>query len=248
MSLINDALKRARHEALRQEEGGRRVDYRTVPAHSRRGDRHRLLLVGGWCVAAVALALVAWLWLGPSADGDEATVGPAAPAGVVPDQRPEERASPESEADGTIPDGVPMAGADAVEEGGVPGPTTTDPSAPATSMASAPERTASSPAPPAVEGPSESRSEAELERRIVAESRPDTRLEEGATYLRRVRTTDGSVAELGGIAYSDTRPIAVINGAVVSNGDFIAGFTVVAVEPERVVLEADGVRIYLSLH
>ncbi len=72
-------------------------------------------------------------------------------------------------------------------------------------------------------------------------------LEPGATYLRRVRTTDGSVAELGGIAYSETRPIAVINGSVVSNGDFIAGFTVIAVEPERVELEADGVRIFLAL-
>ena len=54
--------------------------------------------------------------------------------------------------------------------------------------------------------------------------------------------------ELGGIAYSDVRPIAVINGSVVSDGDMIQGFTVISIEPERVQLETGGTRIYLALH
>ncbi len=76
----------------------------------------------------------------------------------------------------------------------------------------------------------------------------DERLQSGKTYLRRASAADGSEVRLGGIAYSDTHPIAVINGAVVSPGDMIAGFTVVAIEPEHVELEADGVRIFLTLH
>ena len=82
----------------------------------------------------------------------------------------------------------------------------------------------------------------------VSQQAPLSRLQDGATYLRRATSADGSTIELGGIAYSEDRPIAVINGSVVSPGDMIAGFTIVAIEPERVELEADGVCVYLSLH
>jgi len=82
----------------------------------------------------------------------------------------------------------------------------------------------------------------------VGRQAPLARLRDGATYLRRATSADGSTIELGGIAYSEDRPIAVINGSVVSPGDMIAGYTIVAIEPERVELEADGVRVYLSLH
>jgi len=89
----------------------------------------------------------------------------------------------------------------------------------------------------------------EPDRRVPsAASGAGARLEAGATYLRKASSSDGSEVRLGGIAYSDTQPIAVINGSVVSPGDLIAGFTVVGIEPERVELEAEGVRIYLALH
>ena len=82
----------------------------------------------------------------------------------------------------------------------------------------------------------------------VATAGQSPRLIDGAAYRREVTSADGSLVVLGGIAFSEDRPIAVINGSVVSPGDMIGGFTVIRIEAERVELESDGVRIFLFLH
>lgn len=264
MSLINDALKRARMEALRQEEDGPRVDYRAVPAHSRRSDRQRQLLVAGWVVAAFASGLVLWLWLRPPADdgrsvlrqrtgaasvpamtevappasGGTAAVAepaagdPAEPASPPAVESSSEAAQPTAEGDAGRPN-RPVAERVAATAVGEPVGGTTA-TAPVESGSDAGAGTTPSPTDGST-GPAP--------RHLTT-----SRLEPGTVYLRRVRAAEGSIAELGGIAYSETRPIAVINGSVVSSGDFIAGFTVISIEPERVELEADGVRIFLALH
>ncbi len=82
----------------------------------------------------------------------------------------------------------------------------------------------------------------------VVEQATGARLENGRAYLRRAVASDGGEVILGGIAYSEARPNAVINGSIVTPGDMIAGFTVVAITVDHVELEADGVRILLTLH
>lgn len=253
MSLINDALKRARVEARRQEEEGRR-GYHAVPAHSRRPDRQRLLLIAGWTTAVVALGAVLWLWSAPLGEAPAQAVSPPTPASGQEGTRPasghpaSDRGAPPAERrhatvagdvdrDGRQQPGEPSAPASAATAPtAAPHESATGDSGTATPSPAAPPPSDATPAssPSAATGPAAPRSS-------------DARLEAGRTYLRSVRAADGSTAELGGIAYSTTRPIAVINGSVVSNGDLIAGFTVVSIEPERVELEADGVRFFLAL-
>ena len=213
MSLINDALKRARHQALEQEADGSVVSYRAVPAHSRNPRRAWLpYLIGG---AAVAIVILSLSMLrrddGPAAElatpdrpsavstASQAAVEAAPPpAGDVGESRPRGREEAKSTPAATPPDG-PRAEGDQV-------------------------------ASPSIVAPG-----------------AGAGLEDGRTYLRRVVAKDGDEVFLAGIAYSDTRPNAVINGSIVTPGDMISGFTVVAITPEHVELEADGVRILLTL-
>ena len=89
MSLINDALKRARHQALEQEADGSAVSYRAVPAHSRRPRRAWApYVIGGGVVALVILGL-SLLWRSDGPDEKRTNVSsPIAPA-ASPDSLPE---------------------------------------------------------------------------------------------------------------------------------------------------------------
>ena len=113
--------------------------------------------------------------------------------------------------------------------------------------ASRPQEEAESPAISAPPDPPRGQRD-EVASPAVAEQTAGARLEDGKTYLRRVVAKDGGEVILGGIAYSAARPNAVINGSIVTPGDMISGFTVVAITAEHVELEADGVRILLTLH
>jgi len=73
-----------------------------------------------------------------------------------------------------------------------------------------------------------------------------------ARHLRR-RTTSATALvpsgklELEGIVFSATNPTALINGRVVSPGGFVAGYTVLKIEPDRVELEGDEEILVLML-
>jgi len=212
LSLINDALRRARHEALRQEAEKGRPGYGAVPAHSRRTSRPWLLFVGGALAAVVVLGAAITFW--PQAGGAESTALPAvrqageeasgvavasdagAPdadaPGAVATIRSDEEGTGEVQAEAALPKPPPEVPLE------VALPVSVEPQA-----AAVPGPVAQGPAvrrQPAVQSP---------------------RLESGATYLRRATAADGSTVELGGIVYSDARPIAMINGSVVTPGDMI---------------------------
>ena len=53
--------------------------------------------------------------------------------------------------------------------------------------------------------------------------------------------------ELGGIAWSEERPFALINGRVVGRGDRVESLTVVAIEPRHVELRGPDGRYQLRL-
>jgi hypothetical protein len=236
VSLINDALKRARHQALEQDADGKTVSYRAVPAHSRRAERPWMAYaIGG---GTVALVMLGFMWM----RGDPVTVAePAADEAPVLGW-----VDPESPAGGQAAGSSEVSGVQDEAES-EPDPVETlpesQPSARATSTPSAGVESNGSRL--AEEEPVQV---AEPVETPPVEQEAGARLEAGKTYLRRVVAMDGVDVVLGGIAYSESRPIAVMNGSVVTPGDMISGFTVIAITPEHVELEADGVKIFLALH
>ena len=72
-------------------------------------------------------------------------------------------------------------------------------------------------------------------------------LANGKTYSGSVTLPGGAKIELGGIVWSEVEPRALLNDRVAGVGAWVEGFTVAKIEPERVVLEKDGLTVFLSL-
>ena len=72
-------------------------------------------------------------------------------------------------------------------------------------------------------------------------------LVDGKTYAGSVLLPGGAKVELGGIVWSEAEPRALLNDRIAGVGAWVEGFTVAKIEPERVVLERDGLSIFLSL-
>jgi hypothetical protein len=67
-----------------------------------------------------------------------------------------------------------------------------------------------------------------------------------AVHVGEVSVPGGHI-ELGGIVYSDTNPVALLNGRTVGVGGMVEGFTVVSIEESRVELTNDHRTIVLTL-
>jgi len=81
----------------------------------------------------------------------------------------------------------------------------------------------------------------------VTDSASSPPLEDGRSYVRAAALPGGRKLELRGIAYSDTQPVVLINGKVLSPGEGVEGYTVVAIGPERVELKGAAGTLYLTL-
>ncbi len=66
-------------------------------------------------------------------------------------------------------------------------------------------------------------------------------------YVGAVALPGGTRIELGGIAWSEDEPRALLNDRIVGTGAYVEGFTVSKIEENRVVLEKDGTTISISL-
>lgn len=60
---------------------------------------------------------------------------------------------------------------------------------------------------------------------------------DGASFLKRAEIPGGGTLELSGIAWSETQPVAVISGSVVSPGERVKGFKVIRITADSVDLE-----------
>ncbi|HEY6929289.1 MAG TPA: hypothetical protein VJA66_06400, partial [Thermoanaerobaculia bacterium] len=78
-------------------------------------------------------------------------------------------------------------------------------------------------------------------------ARADDKLADGRQYTGEIRLGDDQKIALDGIVYSDTNPVALINGMVIAPGQAVDGMTVAKIEPDRVVLEGRGVTVFLLL-
>ena len=218
MSLIDEALRRARQEAARQDAAKRNEAYRHVPVlppmATRRTSGISPVLIG----AAVALLLVAGVAIGmylgrgssPEPQPQVAEVAPVAPV-LTPEPLPERpvavvEETPEPE---PTPAPIPTPAPPAPEPEPTPAPATPEPTP-------IPE-----PAPPPA---------------------PEIR-----TYVREVPLPDGGSLRLNGIAFSAAQPVALINDKVLAKGESYQGFLVTDIQANLVELRNDQTIVRVTL-
>ena len=225
MSLIGEALKRARLEAARRDAEERGAVYSEAPAYlpQRRGLAR--WPAAGILVAGLALGLVVgttlFLVLRRERSEPQQFVAPAAPATVA-----------------------AVEPADALPEPAQPAPAGLAPTALAVTAVPAavadPVPTSRLPAAP-LEAPS-----ARTGRQATAPAAAP--FASGRSYLRAVELPSGTRLELDGIVASADAPLTMINRQLLSPGESVEGFTVERIEPNQVTLRrADGVVVTLRL-
>lgn len=228
MSLVSDALKKARQEAARQDAAQRGLPYAVGAAEKPRSSSLLVGVIAGSVTGVVLLGVIAYLagWLGPGRS--EKPVVEAA----VTQESPEPAAVPETSVPEPSP--TPTTSPVVVAEATPPPP---PPSSPAPS-ASPPVVTTPPPAEPTLT--------VEPTPVVAPETTPGPTAAEPKRYVGSVPLPGGAVT-LNGIAYSEQNPIAVLDGRVVGPGESVQGFTVVAIERKQVKLEGHGQVVYLAL-
>jgi hypothetical protein len=71
-------------------------------------------------------------------------------------------------------------------------------------------------------------------------------LVDGRNYVGEVPIPGGGAVRLNGIAFSQERPVAVLDGRVMGPGEAIHGFTIAAIEAGRVKLQGYGTTVFVS--
>ena len=224
MSLIDEALRRARQEAARQDAAKREEAYRHVPVlppmASRRSSGISPALIG----AAVALLVVALVALGVylgRGSAPEPRVAEALPTPAAPGPAPE-----------------PQRPVAVVEETPEPEPTP----APEPEPTPAPVVVAPIPAPP----PPEPEPTPEPVPTPTPEPAP-TPVPEIRTYVREIPLPEGGSLRLNGIAYSAAQPVALINDKVLAKGESYQGFLVTDIQANLVELRNEGTIVRVTL-
>lgn len=238
MSLIDEALRRARQEAARQDAARRDEQYRQVPvlppmASRRRSRSVNPVLIGAIVAACVVAGIVIGMLLGRGREEDTplAATAPAAPPvesplpvetprpAIVVEETPEPTPTPVPETPAPVPTPaptpapreVPIAEAEPV----------TPP--PALDVIPTPTLT---PAPEPV---------------------PETPEPEIRTYVREVPLPGGGTLRLNGIAFSSTKPVALIDDRVLGKGESYQGFLVTDIQAGVVELQGNGMTVRVSL-
>lgn len=258
MSLISEALKKARQEAARQDSLRQGVPYAVgaVDPPRRRNPLMPLLAgLGAGCLLAGLLFGGAWIaGVGPfdkpvretqvaqqPTVPQEATPAPApvvteivppAPP-VTPTPVPEERPQPVVETSPAPPVEQPVI---RLEPHAAPTPTP----APVEEELPAVLVPEPSPAPPILQAPP-----APPRPAVPAPVVPGG-LEEGKVYTGEVPVPGGGSLKLNGIAFSQDQPIVVLDGRVMGPGEVIQGFTVVEIQSDRVKLQGHGATVFVT--
>lgn len=228
MSLIDEALRRARQQAAHQDAAKRDDAYRHVPVlppmASRRRSGLNPVLVG----AAVALCIIAGVALGiylgrgssPEPQPQVAEVAPPAPPAPVPEpQRPV-----------AVQEEIP-------EETPEPEPT------PVPTPEPTPEPVAPAPPPPPEPEPLPSPTPTPAP---TPEPAP-TPAPEIRTYVREIPLPEGGSLRLNGIAFSAAQPVALINDKVLAKGESYQGFLVTDIQANLVELRNNGTIVRVTL-
>jgi len=249
MSLIDEALKRARQEAARQDEAARELRYRQVPViPGLRAPARRPWLLP--VVIAALLAVGIGIGFGLSlfrGDGEEqraAVLPPVAspvrseppaeaiPAPAVPEQKPSPLPTPPPVVVEEKPAPPPVEEKQPKED-----PAITDMRQ--REIALSPPRETQPAAQPAQAEPAPAPAPATQPAPQPAAPAPAAEPGEVKTYQQELPLAGGGTLRLNGIAYSE-QPVALFGDKVVGPGESVAGYKVVAIEARRVRLEGPG--------
>lgn len=234
--MIDEALKRAREQAERQQGAQRSAASRWVPAYPLARRRSRALVwtaaAAGCLLVGVAAGLVASRFAGEKEPGKEGI--------TLPDEQEPEGAEGSSSAAGAV---LLEESTDLTTDVPFPLPTTGLP--PDVPLAPVPLPAPELPPPAVEEVPVEPPSPAQPSSAPPGPAAPAD--PPASTHTRRASIPGGGEIALGGIAFSPSRPVAMLNGKVVGVGEVIEGFTVIAIEPRRVELRGHGTTLFLSL-
>lgn len=265
MSLISDALKKARQEAARQDSLRTGLPYAVGAVDTRppRAPWISLLAgLGAGCLLAAAIFAMAYVggwgpFHKPAAQTQVAAV-PAAPTPAAPAPQPVTAPPSQPAVQEPPPKPVAVVETPAPKPAPVPEPPKREPEAvrpapppqtppavaivphPAPETAPVPQPAAEPPAPapaPVQAAPAPA---------TPPQSAPEGGLVEGNTYTGDLPVPGGGSVKLNGIVYSSDHPIAVLDGRVMGPGEVVQGFTVVAIESGRVKLQGHGATVYLS--
>jgi hypothetical protein len=253
MSLISDALKKARQEAARQDSLRQGVPYAVgrADAPAPRAPWMSLLAgLGAGCLLAAAIFAMAFFggW-GPFHKPEVATQVVAAPAPA-----PVEPAASILPSTPVTPPAPPPAKTLVVETP-APKPVPEPPRQPeVTRPAPQPEAPVLPPVAPAPAPPVQAEAPAPAPAPVQAapapaappQPTPASGLVEGNTYTGELPVPGGGSVKLNGIVFSPDHPIAVLDGRVMGPGENVQGFTVVSIESGRVKLQGHGATVYLS--
>ncbi len=257
MSLIDEALKRAREQTTNPPGPAAPPSppstedpwaYAPLPERRRAGPAVRTVAALAGVIAALAAAL--WILRSPPREAAPPPVPAGAPAGGIsvprstktPAATAAPRKAPSSEGFGktdrsrAVPSDV-----GSVEPGGSAPPRNRGGSGSPPPVALGATLASSSPRLPA---PSRSRTLLPGETPPAARRPPPPGTKAAAGVFV---APDGTRIELGGIVFSETNPVALLNGRVLPVGGVVGGMTIVAIEENRVELEGEGTRVFLSL-
>jgi hypothetical protein len=255
MSLISDALKKARQEAARQDSLRQGVPYAMGAAEAPPRSPLITLMAGlgvGCVLAAAFFALAFFAGWGPfhkaappAPEARMAAVPPPAPIATptptviatdpavpAPQAMPPVRPAPAARLPEPPAPPAPRPAPTAAAASPLPVETVPDPTPNTATVQAAPspEAPAPQPAPPAAP---------------TAPAAASGGLEDGKVYTGEVPVPGGGLVKLNGIAYSQDHPVAVLDGRVMGPGESVGGFTIVAIESGRVKLQGHGATVYL---
>jgi len=238
MSLINEALKRARDEAVRREASSKRIPL--APGVSTR-ERNRWVPI---TVLALTVALIASLVAVVNLSSKLPDGAPSAP--TVDSARPEPATKVEMEpalprmADtpATTPEPKTSTSVPSRDDTATP---TTAPSPTQELPPLTPEADTAS-KPKIIESPLDS-----VPPEQATSSAKQTTDIEARVFVRHAQLASGRSVDLGGIAWSEAGPYALLNGRVVGVGESVQGYRVSEIDPRQVILERDKDRVILRL-
>jgi hypothetical protein len=261
MSLISEALKKARQEAARQDSLRQGVPYAvgTVDPPQRRNPLLPLLAgLGAGCLLAGLLFGGAWIaGVGPfdkpaQDQGTQAQVAqvPAVPVEATPAPAPVvTEIAPPAPTPPPVATPAPEERPQPVEAS--PAPPVEQPAIrlePHTAPIPAPAPVEEPPAVPAPAPPPSIQIQPAPPRPVPAAPIPQISggLEEGKVYAGEVPVPGGGSLKLNGIAFSQDQPIVVLDGRVMGPGEVIQGFTVVEIQSDRVKLQGHGATVFVT--
>lgn len=255
MSLIDEALKRARQEAARQDAAARELRYRQVPVIPglRQPPRRSWLLP-----VVIATCLIVGIGLGLALSGrggeDQRAAVPPPPSAPLTPTDPQETETTPAPVVQEAPPALPPA---VIEEEPAPPPAVEE-QRPAPEAAAPPVRPVREEEPaiddmrqreislnPAAPSPQpEPASAPEAPAPVPAtpaapEPAAPAQPGQERVYQQELPLAGGGTLRLNGIAYSE-RPVALFGDKVVEPGESVAGYKVLAIEPGRVRLEGQG--------